>query len=169
MAAPFIKLRLATAADQSILEYWDSQPHVMAASGDDDDWDWEEMLSKNVRWLVLLIAELDSRPIGMVQIIDPREEETHYWGNCKPNLRAIDIWIGEADDLGKGYGTVMMNLALERCFAVPEVTAVLIDPLVTNVKACRFYEKLGFEFLEERLFGADLCRVYQLTRGRWEE
>jgi aminoglycoside 6'-N-acetyltransferase len=54
------------------------------------------------------------------------------------NLRAIDIRIGEARDLGKGYGTVMMRLALGRCFADPAVTAVLIDPLKTNRRAHPF-------------------------------
>jgi len=48
------------------------------------------------------IAVLDGRPIGAMQIIDPFTEQTHYWGEIEPNLRAIDIWIGAAEDLGKG-------------------------------------------------------------------
>ena len=63
-----------------------------------------------------MIAELDGRPIGFVQIIDPAREESHYWGDAPGGLRAIDIWVGEADDLGKGYGTEIMKLALVRCF-----------------------------------------------------
>jgi aminoglycoside 6'-N-acetyltransferase len=35
--------------------------------------------------------------IGFVQIIDPAREESHYWGDAPGGLRAIDIWIGEAD------------------------------------------------------------------------
>ena len=54
-----------------------------------------------------------------IQIIDPALEESHYWGDVPENLRAIDIWIGEETDLGKGYGTQMMQLALARCFGVP--------------------------------------------------
>ena len=101
-------------------------------------------------------------PIGCVQIIDPAREETHYWGDVPDNLRAIDIWIGEVSDTGKGYGTEMMRLALERCFADPAVTAVLIDPLASNTAAHRFYERLGFEFLERRRFGEDDTFVYRL-------
>jgi ribosomal protein S18 acetylase RimI-like enzyme len=63
-------------------------------------------------------------------------------------LRAIDIWIGEAADLGRGYGTRMMRHALERCFADPAVKAVLIDPLASNTRARRFYERLGFRCIE---------------------
>lgn len=43
--------------------------------------------------------------IGVIQVIDPAGEETQYWGNIGEGYRAIDIWIGEAEDLGKGYGT----------------------------------------------------------------
>ena len=119
-------------------------------------------------WREFLIAERDGRPIGFIQIIDPAGEETHYWGDVAPNLRAIDIWIGEERDLGQGYGTIMMNLALDRCFAPPAVTAVLIDPLASNTRAHRFYESVGFERIERRTFGLDDCYVYRLDREKWE-
>jgi Acetyltransferases, including N-acetylases of ribosomal proteins len=116
----------------------------------------------------MLIAELDGRPIGFIQIIDPLLEESHYWGNVPANLRAIDIWIGMADDLSKGYGTVMMHQALERCFANTQVTAVLIDPLSSNTRGRKFYERMGYRFVEYRNFGEDHCAVYELTREEWE-
>ncbi len=164
---PSIKLRPATINDLPVLQYWDEQPHVLA-SDPNDDWGWATELEKNPVWREQLIAELENRPLGFIQIIDPLLEETHYWGeSVEPNLRAIDIWIGEAADLGKGYGTMMMNLALEKCFAPPEVTAVIIDPLATNTDAHRFYERLGFKFVEERSFGEDDCFVYRLEREDW--
>ena len=82
-----------------------------------------------------------------------------------PDLRAVDLWIGEAADLGKGYGTAMMRLALERCFAHPDVTAVLVDPLAGNTRAHRFYERLGFRVVERRWFRSDDCFVYRLNRA----
>jgi aminoglycoside 6'-N-acetyltransferase len=161
-----IKLRTATIRDLPLLQHWDEQPHVIAATGD-DDWGWETELEKNYVWREQLIAELDGRPLGFMQIIDPLLEESHYWGDAAPNLRAIDIWIGEAADLGKGYGTEMMKLALEKCFAPPEVTAAIIDPLASNKDSHRFYEKLGFKFVEERSFGEDDCLIYRLERKDW--
>ena len=115
-----------------------------------------------------MIATLEERPIGFVQIIDPAEEESHYWGSVPINLRAIDIWIGEKEDLGKGYGTKMMNLAIERCFKNSKVTSILIDPSESNVDAIRFYERLGFQFVEKRSFGESDCLVYKITRRNWE-
>ncbi|MEK9672511.1 MAG: GNAT family N-acetyltransferase [Rhodospirillaceae bacterium] len=120
----------------------------------------------------MLIAEWDApggaRPIGFVQIIDPAREETRYWGDAAPTLRAVDIWIGEADCLGQGLGTEIMRLAFARCFAPPGVTAVLVDPLAENSDAGRFYERLGFSFVEHRRFGDEDCAVYRLDREDWK-
>ena len=54
-----------------------------------------------------------------------------------------------------------MQLALKRCFADPLVTAVLVEPLASNTHAHRFYERLGFQFVEQRRFGNDECFVYR--------
>ncbi|MEM7769754.1 MAG: GNAT family N-acetyltransferase [Cyanobacteria bacterium P01_E01_bin.6] len=161
-----IILRSATPDDLNLLRHWDEQPHVIA-SDPSDDWQWETELERTPAWREQLIAELDGRPIGCIQIIDPAREESHYWGEMAENLRAIDIWIGEATDLGKGYGTQMMQLALSRCFTVSSVTAVLIDPLASNTRAHRFYERFGFKFIEHRQFGDEACFVYRLTRADW--
>jgi len=159
-----MRLRRATLEDVPMLRRWDEQPHVVASSGDDGGWDWEAEIPRDVDWAEMLIAEEGGRPIGFVQIIDPAREESHYWGDCEENLRAIDIWIGEPDCLNKGYGTEMMRLAIERCFADPKVTAILIDPLASNLRARRFYERLGFVAVGPRRFGLDDCVVYRLKR-----
>lgn len=163
-----ITLRTATLDDVPVLEHWDKQPHVIACSGDDDEGEWHEELTDVPDWYECLIAALDGRPIGVVQIIDPDKEVTHYWGDCGPNLRAIDIWIGEAEDLGKGYGTDIMSLALKRCFLEPQVSAILIDPLIGNVRAQSFYRSLGFVDIGPRTFGNDECLVLRLERDEWE-
>ena len=162
-----IRFRAATPEDLQRLLGWQAQPHVIEA-GIDEDWGWQAELSRNPPWREQLIAELDGRPIGFVQIIDPALEETHYWGDVEDNLRAIDIWIGAREDLGRGYGSEMMRQALARCFAGTAVHAVLIDPLAANVRAHRFYTRLGFEFVERRRFGDDDCHVMRLRREIWE-
>ena len=162
-----IKLRPATIADLELLQHWDKQPHIIACDPN-DDWHWVEELQRNPEWREQLIAEIDNRPLGFIEIIDPALEDEHYWGDIEPNLRAIDIWIGQEKDLGKGYGTKMMQLALVRCFKDPLVTAVLVDPLVGNTRAHRFYESLGFKLIERRWFGQDDCFVYRLERSDWQ-
>ncbi len=136
----------------------------MEAGGQDDSIDWEYELPRNVDWREFLISEVEGRAIGVMQIIDPEKEETHYWGNVEPNLRAIDIWIGEESDLGKGYGSQMMNLALERCFKDNNVIAVLIDPLASNEAAIRFYQRIGFRKVMRQNLGEDDCWVMRIDR-----
>lgn len=159
-----MRLRAATPDDLALLRHWDEQPHVRAASPN-DDWGWEVELQRNPEWRAQLIAEVDGRPVGYLEIIDPAADEEQYWGDVPAGLRAIDVWIGEEADLGKGYGTRMMEMALARCFADPAVVAVLVDPLAANVRAHRFYERLGFRFVERRRFGHDDCCVYGLDRA----
>ncbi len=166
MNKPVISFRKATIDDLALLKHWDQQPHVIA-SDPEDEWNWDQELLHDPPWRTQLIAELQTRPIGFLQIIDPAAETSKYWGGIGNGFRAIDIWIGEAYDLGKGYGTVMMNLAIEQCFQDQSVHTIIIDPLSTNKAAIRFYRRLGFEFLEEKVFGNDRCSVYQLTRGKW--
>jgi aminoglycoside 6'-N-acetyltransferase len=162
-----MNLRRATTADLALLRHWDKQPHVVAANPN-DDWQWEIELQRTSDWREQLIAEVDGRPIGFIEIIDPARDEDHYWGEVPEGLRAIDIWIGEAADLGRGYGTTMMELALARCFADPTVEAVIIDPLASNTRAQRFYERIGFRFVDRRRFGQDNCFVYRLNRADWK-
>lgn len=168
MPVPQIRLRKATIDDLALLRAWDEEPHVVAATGaDSGGFDWAYELPREVDWRELLIAEHAGRPVGMLQIIDPAIEESHYWGDAAPNQRAIDIWLGDGADLSRGFGMQMMRLAIERCFTDPSVTAVLVDPLATNERARRFYDRLGFKRIERRMFGEDDCYVYRLARDDW--
>ena len=154
-----------------MLEQWDREPHVISAVTDDPhvdkayaDMDWPAEIAAASAASHYLIAETDGRPVGILQIMDPHLEPSHYWGEIEPDLRALDIWIGPPDALGKGYGRQMMHLALERCFSDPAVTAVVIDPLASNTDAHRFYRRLGFVAEGHRMFGEDDCLVHRLTR-----
>ena len=62
----------------------------------------------------------------------------------------------------------MMHAAIRRCFAPPTVTAILIDPLTSNVDAHRFYQRFGFVEVGRRTFGSDDCLVHRLERSTWE-
>ena len=172
---PRVTLRRATPADSVWLDHWDSDPDVIACSTDDPDatiafanTDWAEELAAQDEHSQYFIAELDGRPIGAMQICDPHLEKTHYWGDIAPNLRAIDIWIGAPGDRNRGYGDEMMRQALESCFADRRVTGIVIDPLASNTRAHRFYQRMGFVAVGRRNFGGDDCLVHELTRADWQ-
>ncbi len=168
-----ITLRPATLDDLELLRRWDEDPDVIASTTDDpeglDRDDWADELAMQSDVSEYLIAEADGRPIGALQIVDPHTEPTHYWGEIEPDLRALDIWIGEPADRGRGLGEAVMRAALARCFAPPQVKAVVIDPLASNTRAHAFYQRLGFAVVGRQLFsdGEDDCLVHRLTRATW--
>ena len=157
-----VTLRPATPGELELLQHWHRQPHVIAAAG--EDWGWKKELSRDPDWREQFIAEVGGHPIGFLQIIDPSREDSRYWGCISEGHRAIDIWIGDEDYIGKGYGEQMMEFAIARAFADPTVDAILVDPRDRNTRAHRFYERLGFEYVVERQFGEDSCFVYRLIR-----
>lgn len=170
-----VVLRPATVADAAMLAAWDREPHVIACSSDDhllevafDGIDWTDELTQSVYELDYRIAEANGTPVGVMAICDPHTEPSHYWGEVEPNLRAIDIWIGPAEWLDRGVGTQMMTQIIDECFAAPEVTAIVIDPLNSNTAAHRFYQRLGFVVEGRRMFDEDDCLVHRLTRADWE-
>jgi len=164
-----VALRRARPDDLPTLLRWDEAPHVIAASGTDGGFDWATEVPREIDWREILIGTVDGRPVGVLVVIDAAREETHYWGDCGPGLRAIDIWLGEADDLGRGHGTAMMRAALDRCFADPSVEAVLVDPLADNERAHRFYRRCGFRPVGRRTFGDDDCLVHRIDRPSWAD
>ncbi|HEX3088274.1 MAG TPA: GNAT family N-acetyltransferase, partial [Ilumatobacteraceae bacterium] len=156
-----IALRPMTVGDLCFILRWDDDPDVVAAlGGRAADWyDWPTELARSVPWRELLIVEEDGRPIGFVQLIDAREEESHYWGDVQPGTWALDIWIGLPADRGRGLGGQAMRAAIRRIFEHHTADTVVIDPQVSNHRAIAFYEGLGFEAIEVREFDGDRCLV----------
>lgn len=166
-----VTLRPARPDDAVFLERWDRDPDVIAAHGEEAqsaeiwrDEEWRAEIEAAPGWRRILIAEEEGRPVGVVVDIDPAREETHYWGSCGPGLRAFDTWIGGAKDRGRGLGAAMMAGALRIAFADPAVKAVIIDPLLSNRRAIRFYERCGFRAVEERWFDEVHCLVMAFDR-----
>lgn len=159
-------LRRAVVSDVPILRLWDFDEDVQASGGDDDGHDWEHELPRDVPWREFMLGEIGSVPIGMVVLIDAALEESHYWGDdVEAGAWAIDIWIGDPEQRSRGHGTSMMTMAVQRCFETHGASVVLIDPLQSNLRAIRFYERLGFESIGPRRFGADDCLVMAIRPG----
>ena len=169
-AKPAMKvvLRRATLADLPIVRVWDVDAEVIASGAGRSAEVWAAELPREVDWYEPLIAELDGVPVGYLELIDAAREESHYWGDdVESDAWGLDIWVGRSTDRCRGIGTAMMHAALRRCFTVHRATAVLLDPLSTNSRACRFYERLGFQLLGVRRLGDDDCCVYRLGRDEY--
>lgn len=179
-SGPQLRLRLAQTDDTPLLERWNREPHLIVRITDDpdadtafEDVDWAEDIRSSNATSFYLIGEIPAdggwRSIGAMQIADPHLEPSHYWGEIAPNLRAVDIWIGDPQALNQGHGSRMLRQAVAACFSDPGVEAIVIDPLASNADAHRFYQRLGFVPEERRLFGdEDDCLIHRLTRNDWE-
>lgn len=130
-------LRAATIDDSYLLKNWDLDEAVEYSGGDDDSYDWDYELPRNVDWREFLIAEVDAVPIGMIVLIDALREESHYWGQDVPaDSWAIDIWIGDQKHRSKGYGALMMQQALQRCFVNHGASLALFE-IQLMISVCR--------------------------------
>ncbi|MEY4130731.1 MAG: hypothetical protein RLZZ31_855 [Actinomycetota bacterium] len=165
-----VQLRLATIDDLDDLLAWDRDPDVAFSGGDDDSYDWAFEINRSVNWQEILIATENQRPIGVVVVLNAAQEESHYWGtDVAADTWAIDIWIGSNADRSKGFGTQMIEAALDRCFNQHQAITVVIDPLIVNEKAIRFYRRIGFHEVGMRRFGDDDCLVMKITRTEHQD
>ena len=147
-----------------LLDVMSNAPHVFPSLGTDQPWDWPREVEASWQEVWIIDLSATSKPIGVVIVLDAATDPSGYWGEVSPGPCAIDIWISDASQLRKGYGTVMMKHAIDRCFHVHNAHTILIDPLAKNEGAMAFYQHLGFEVIGPRTFGADECIVLRLRR-----
>lgn len=183
-ASSELNIRKAHKEDIETLNYWNSLPHIIRccyypdALGNlpkdpdtsfEEDFKFIDTYGRDV-WDIR-IAEVNKKPIGVLELIDPFKEPTGYWRNInfdlEVNSRALDIWIGETRYLNKGYGTSMMEWVFKHCFVDLDCDSIVIDPLINNKDAIRFYQRLGFKKIGIEKFDNDICLVHALKRKDW--
>ena len=120
-----IILREATKADLALLKRWDSYEHT--PPDPEEGWNWEEELGAPSPGRRQIIAELDGRPLGFIQLLDLSLDVSGYWGHLErpAGHASIDIWIGEVEDLNKGYGRELMRQAIADLFADPAIHTIV--------------------------------------------
>jgi aminoglycoside 6'-N-acetyltransferase len=85
------------------------------------------------------------RSVGYLQFYPVDEAEQRAYGFPQPAERwGIDLFLGDPAVWNRGLGTRLVRATLEYIEAQYRPTSVLIDPLVTNHRAIRCYEKAGF-------------------------
>lgn len=97
------------------------------------------------------LARIGDRPVGMFQHYrisdDPEYAEALALGE---DAVGVDLFIGEADLVGRGHGPKMLRQFLrEVAFPFHRIDVCVIGPSVTNLPAIRAYEKAGFRPLKQ--------------------
>ncbi len=97
------------------------------------------------------LALLDTRPVGMFQhyrIADDAEYAAAL--ALGEDAIGVDLFIGEAQLVGRGHGPAMLRQFLrDVAFPFHAIDVCVIGPSVKNVAAIRAYEKVGFRPLRE--------------------
>jgi RimJ/RimL family protein N-acetyltransferase len=91
------------------------------------------------------IAILDGEPVGFIQSYVAMGSGEGWWEQeTDPGTRGIDQFLANAEQLGRGIGSAMVRLFVERLFEDPAVTKVQADPSPENQRAIRCYRRAGF-------------------------
>ena len=97
------------------------------------------------------LALLDTRPVGMFQhyrIADDAEYAAAL--ALGEDAIGVDLFIGEAELVGRGHGPAMLRQFLrDVAFPFHGIDVCVIGPSVKNVAAIRAYEKVGVRPLRE--------------------
>jgi RimJ/RimL family protein N-acetyltransferase len=91
------------------------------------------------------IAVIAGEPIGFIQSYVALGSGGGWWEQeTDPGTRGIDQFLANADQLGRGLGSTMVNAFVEQLFQDAAVTKVQTDPSPDNVRAIRSYQRAGF-------------------------
>jgi aminoglycoside 6'-N-acetyltransferase len=115
---------------------------------------WQDGVKKPMH---AFIIHVDGTPIGYIQAYNaydfPRDAPLT---DLPPNLAAFDMFIGDANYLGKNIGSQALHQFISTYLA-PTFTHVLADPDPKNLAACASYEKAGFTWVNETTMLISFC------------
>jgi len=93
------------------------------------------------------IVCVNGQEIGYIQYYNaydfPREQGYEIEG-LPQNMASLDVFVGEKEAMGKGWGPRVLNQFLEE-HIFKDFDACFVDPDTANAQAIRAYEKAGFK------------------------
>ncbi len=136
------------ASDEVTLRHWLRQPHVARWWGDPEERLGDALGHPPEQHAIITV---DSAPIGYVcwQRLGPEEMNAVGLTDLPDGLVDIDVFLGEPEAMGQGVGPRLGPLLLARLRADPHVSFAGIGTSVSNERAIRAAEKLGFRLFRE--------------------
>ena len=137
------QFRPMTPADLPLIRQWLETPQVARWWGDADT--QFELVSGDLAHPAIdqFIVAADGRPFAYLQCYDPHVWPENGFGPLPDGTRGIDQFIGEADMIGRGHGSIFVRAFVDAQLAAG-TPRVITDPDPDNARAIRAYEKAGF-------------------------
>jgi streptomycin 6-kinase/ubiquinone/menaquinone biosynthesis C-methylase UbiE/RimJ/RimL family protein N-acetyltransferase len=136
----------------SLLMSWYKKPHVSEfwqETDNEDELKKKFLVDSETRGVSPYIILIGDRPIGFIQCYEARKVGGGWWSKAKSGTFGIDQFIGEIDFMNKGWGAKIIRQFVKEQFENSDLTEIITDPVPTNTRAIRCYEKVGFHRLEE--------------------
>jgi aminoglycoside 6'-N-acetyltransferase len=134
-------LLLRWLTDPRVLEWYEGRDQVFTLDRLRREWAPAVQVDEWV-WPFVIVA--DARPVGYLQVVQVLPYATEYAvDGDAANTWAIDLFVGEPDEWGRGVGTAAVREGIAETVR-RGADRVVIDPRVTNHRAVHVYEKVGF-------------------------
>ena len=143
-ADPDVALTALSRADLPLIEGWLAAPHVARWWGPADNSLARIAAHLDDALAPPFLARARGRPVGYLQVYHANPEPFWAGHELPRETFGLDLFIGDVEVLGHGWGPRLIAVALRRLFAMPEVARVQIDPAPDNESAIRAYAKAGF-------------------------
>lgn len=129
--------------DYELLHKWSDQPFVIewfeqrSLSPQEIKEKYDRKLREGKEQLFYIVYE--GKRIGYFQ----------YYPDTDPDMVEYDVLIGEEDCIDKGIGTEVVKKINGFIFDKTKTKKIMVRPCKRNKRACRCYEKSGFELIRD--------------------
>ena len=142
-----IILRPITADDTADILRWRNSPHVM------EHFIIREPLTEEVhkRWLKEKVAGGEAEQFIIILKENGKAIGTQYYQRIDKNRKSAEfgIFIGEKEEVGKGYGPEVLELAIRHAREDMGLKSIELRVIADNEAAYKLYSGHGFKILPE--------------------
>lgn len=159
-----ISFKPLKSSDITRLHHWTKQPHVRLWWHDPEDWEsFKEKFERKITspHRLCFIINVDEHAIGYIQAY--HAHAFPEWFDEDKGTFGMDLFIGDPEYLGKGYGSLVVRQFTDHLFNLPTVKKIVINPNINNVIAIRAYEKAGFKKRSIKITGPTTEIILEMT------